>query len=335
MIVTTYHTHSDLCDGKGKLEEYVESAARKGFAAFGFSGHSPLPVPDDWTLQTEDIPGYIESGRELKRQAASAMGPRQAGSPAVGSLAGSVAGPVEGDPPLELYVGMEVDYLEEGPKAPGNPSDGPALAPDLPNILELDLDYIIGSVHTVARFPDGSYPGVDGPKDMYQRIFEELFDSDMQALVREYYRLVRRMITDHRFDILGHIDLVKLRNPKEEYYRESDRWYRREVLTTLDALEANGAIMEINTGGLARGKCHDMYPSEWIVAEARKRDIPLQINSDAHHPEGIDSYYGAAAERARRAGYTVQRVLLGGERRDVPLDIPADLGMPVPGSSGR
>ena len=301
MVVTTYHTHSDLCDGKGKLEEYVESAVRKGFAAFGFSGHSPLPVPDDWTLQTEDLPGYLERARELKQ--------RNPGG-------------------TELYVGMEVDYLEEGPKAPGNPADGPALAPDLPSILGLDLDYIIGSIHTVARFPDGSYPGVDGPFEMYKRIFEELFASDMRAMVEEYYRLVRRMITEHRFDILGHIDLVKLRNPDEMYYRESDGWYRREVLDTLDALEANGAVMEINTGGLARGKCHDMYPSGWIVAEARKRGIPLQINSDAHHPEGIDSYYGAAAERARRAGYTAQRVLLNGEWQDVPLDIPAGLGMP-------
>lgn len=317
-MLTTYHTHSDLCDGKGKLEEYVGSAVRKGFAAFGFSGHSPLPVPDDWTLQEEDIPGYLATARELKRrraEEAEASGPHSRPGP-------------------ELYVGIEVDYLEEGPIAPGNPQDGPALAPDLPSILELDLDYTIGSVHTVARFADGSYPGVDGPRDIYQRIFEELFDSDMQGLVKEYYRLLRRMITDHRFDIIGHIDLVKLRNPDDRYYRESDGWYRREVLTTLDALETNGAIMEINTGGLARRKCHDMYPSEWIVAEARKRDIPLQINSDAHHPEGIDSFYGAAAERARRAGYTNQRVLLGGEWRDVPLDIPAELGMPGTGTGG-
>ena len=313
MILTTYHTHSDLCDGKGKLEEYVDSARRKGFAAFGFSGHSPLPIPEEWTLQAEGIPRYLQTARELQR--------RTAGG-------------------LELYVGIEVDYLEEGPKAPGNPEDGPALAPDLPSIMDLDLDYIIGSVHTVARFSDGSYPGVDGPLEIYRRILEECFASDVQAMVKEYYRLVRRMITDHRFDILGHIDLVKLRNADDRHYRESDTWYRREVLDTLDALEANGAILEINTGGLARGKCRDMYPSEWIVAEARKRGIPLQINSDAHHPEGIDSYYGAAAERARRAGYTVQRVLLGGEWRDVPLDIPAGLGMPdstieAPGGSPR
>ena len=43
MLKTNYHSHSEFCDGKGKLEDYVKSAISKGFDVFGFSGHAPLP----------------------------------------------------------------------------------------------------------------------------------------------------------------------------------------------------------------------------------------------------------------------------------------------------
>ena len=35
-----YHTHTDFCDGQNTPEEMAEAAAKKGFTALGFSGHS-------------------------------------------------------------------------------------------------------------------------------------------------------------------------------------------------------------------------------------------------------------------------------------------------------
>ena len=35
-----YHTHTDFCDGQNTPEEMAEAAAKKGFPALGFSGHS-------------------------------------------------------------------------------------------------------------------------------------------------------------------------------------------------------------------------------------------------------------------------------------------------------
>ena len=43
MIINNYHTHSNLCDGLGEIEDYVLSAIKLGCSEIGFSGHSHAP----------------------------------------------------------------------------------------------------------------------------------------------------------------------------------------------------------------------------------------------------------------------------------------------------
>ena len=67
MMRTNYHTHNDLCDGKGRIEEYIESAVEKGLTALGFSSHAPLPLENKWTLNNDSLPVYLA---EVDRQKA-------------------------------------------------------------------------------------------------------------------------------------------------------------------------------------------------------------------------------------------------------------------------
>jgi histidinol-phosphatase (PHP family) len=104
-------------------------------------------------------------------------------------------------------------------------------------------------------------------------------------------------------DIIGHFDVVKKNNRDSKYFSEDEPWYRTAVLRTLDAVAASPCILEINTGGIARGTSGELYPSKWILAECLRRKIPVMINSDAHKPEQLDSYYTEAAAILREIGF--------------------------------
>lgn len=80
---SNYHTHSDYCDGKGTLKEFLESAKKHGVTSFGFSSHAPLPFPRKWCMQQGQLAGYLTEIEELK---ASTRG-------------------------MEIYKGLEIDFI--------------------------------------------------------------------------------------------------------------------------------------------------------------------------------------------------------------------------------
>ena len=68
MRLQSLHTHSLFDDGKSSLEEMVLSAIDHDLAALGFSGHSPMPEPQGWTVQQEDLPKYKAEVFRLKEK---------------------------------------------------------------------------------------------------------------------------------------------------------------------------------------------------------------------------------------------------------------------------
>lgn len=85
LINTNYHTHSQFCDGKGKMEEYVISAIEKKMTCLGFSGHSPVPIPSSWNMKLEDLPAYLNEASRLKSTYSDQ---------------------------IQIYSGLEFDYIE-------------------------------------------------------------------------------------------------------------------------------------------------------------------------------------------------------------------------------
>lgn len=280
--LTNYHTHTTFCDGKDTLQAFAESAAAKGFAALGFSTHAAAPGQESWTMQPGRYPEYFAAVTRITEEYAGR---------------------------LEIYSGMEIDYI------PG--IQGPS-SPDFP---DLGLDYTIGGVHIieVEAQDQPSYCTIDGSEEEFEVILRGRFGGDRKALVRHFFSLNRRMIEEHTFDIIAHFDLVKVRNRGNAYYSEDEQWYRDSVMEALEAAARAGVVLEINTGGLSRGKTDSFYPSVWILKEARRLGIPITINADAHTAAGIDAMFPEAADAARAAGYREKRVLLGGRWQDAPL----------------
>ena len=60
--------------------------------------------------------------------------------------------------------------------------------------------------------------------------------------------------------------------------------------------------MEVNTGGLARGKTKETYPSNSIIRQAVALGIPLLLSSDAHQSETLDFYFQQAHDEIIQAG---------------------------------
>lgn len=156
---------------------------------------------------------------------------------------------------LRILAGMECDWL-------------PGIEPWLQELRRRHAwDYLIGSVHYLAR---GA--AVDGDECAEHSIT----DSDAEDW-RRYGLAVADMVRSGLFDIVGHMDLVKV-------------WGRRpsaDVLPyfepALEVLENSRMAVELNTAGWHK-KCAEQYPGIPILQELLRRGIPIVINSDAHNP---------------------------------------------------
>ena len=66
MIRQNLHTHTVFDDGKNAPAEMAQAALDAGLTSLGFSGHSPLPWRNEWTLSAEKMPDYLAAVEDAK-----------------------------------------------------------------------------------------------------------------------------------------------------------------------------------------------------------------------------------------------------------------------------
>jgi histidinol-phosphatase (PHP family) len=267
---TNYHTHTTWCDGRSSPEEMAEAAIAKGFHVLGFSAHAMFPFAAAWHLGPKHHKEYAAAIAALKTQYASR---------------------------LPILAGYEADYLP------------PLAYPKCSDYVDLGADYLIGSVHYLTKNgnPDaGGVAGwfeVDNSAEAVTEGIRRLFHGDGKLAVQCYYDQVRQMIRHSDFAILGHVDLIRKRNGILHFFDENDAWYKSEIQATAEEAAKRGVIVEINTGAIARGAMDDLYPSQDFLQRLHRLDVPIMINSDAHHVDHLDVAFDRAEERARAVGY--------------------------------
>ena len=203
------------------------------------------------------------------------------------------------NPELEIYTGLEIDYV------PG--VSGPWYFQFEP------LDYTIGSVHFADALPDGTRWEVDGPHAKFLDGLEKIFDNKIQDAVTRYYELTRQMLKYEPPTILGHMDKIKIQNTGHPLFDESETWYREEVKKTIDSIQRSGTIVEVNTRGLYQKKSYTPYPSPWILEILCQKNIPVTLNSDAHHPDDLITQFPETAALLKKIGFKKLSVLSQGE----------------------
>lgn len=274
---TNYHSHSYYCDGVQSPKAQVEAALQQGVGAFGFSSHAPVHFTNEWSMKAQNLESYLTETRALR---------------------------VEFAGQIDLYIGMEVDYL---PKHCG------------PTTYSSLLDYTIGSVHYLDENETGAPWEIDGSNEKFRRGLVEVHGGDIQKVVKLYYGRIREMIQLDTPNILGHLDKIKIHNVRNSLYDENAGWYLHEIDQTLDLLAKTDCILEVNTRGLYK-KNLSTYPSLPILQKALARDIPVMINSDSHTPSEITARMSRTALQLKQIGFKTLRILWKGQWEDVSFN---------------
>lgn len=166
----------------------------------------------------------------------------------------------------------------------------------------MDYDYFIASMHYFTR-PDGSYSGVDAPSEIMQKYVNECCDGNGLEMAQRYFSLFRDYVLESKPAIIGHFDLVRYNNAALHLYDEDSSAYRIMALDALRAMFETNALLEVNTGGVARGYMSEPYPAAFLLKEWKAWGGEVIINSDCHDAKFLDAGYIQAEEILLSLGY--------------------------------
>lgn len=165
------------------------------------------------------------------------------------------------------------------------------------------LDLVLGSVHYIGAWC------FDAPGE------RQVWDTvDVAGAWRSYFELLGRLADTRLADVIGHLDL-----PKKFGYRPPDTVVKELAQPALDRIAAAGMAIEINSAGL-RKPVAEIYPSAFLLALARERDIPICFGSDAHRPDEVGYCFDKSLELARAAGY--RQAVRFSARRKIAYPLP-------------
>lgn len=174
-------------------------------------------------------------------------------------------------PQINLRLGLEVDYR------PGS---------DWGRILAgYKYDYLIGSVHEINSWIF-DHPDYKAGYDRWQG----------DDLYREYFSLVAEAARSGLFQIMGHLDVIRVFNfkaqsPLTELARPA-----------LEAIAEAGAAIELNTNGRYK-PVGDYYPAKELLQEAFRLGIPVTLGSDAHEAINVARDFEEGRELLKSIGY--------------------------------
>ncbi len=154
---------------------------------------------------------------------------------------------------IEILLGYEVDYTPVVDK----------------RVLERNVDYLIGSVHFLDNW------GFDNPE-----FIKEWNRRHVDDVYKEYFSKIEEMANSNLFNIVGHIDLVKVfgHKPKTDI--------KDLAKNAVKAIKKANMAVEINTSGL-RKPVKEHYPSDELLEMILNEGIDITFSSDAHSPEQV------------------------------------------------
>jgi histidinol-phosphatase (PHP family) len=172
---------------------------------------------------------------------------------------------------IKILLGYEVDYVKGHIDA---------------RVLNSEVDYLIGSVHFLDKW------GFDNPEfiDEYQK-------RDINQVWQEYFNAIKSMAKTGHFDIVGHLDLIKV----FKFMPKKDIRFIAEP--ALKAIKTSNMVIELNSAGL-RKPVKEIYPSTKLLEICYELDIPITFSSDAHAIGQVGFKYNETKKLAQKIGYT-------------------------------
>ncbi|MDE7159329.1 MAG: PHP domain-containing protein [Muribaculaceae bacterium] len=249
-----YHSHTQFCDGHAPMEAMAAAAREAGMEVWGFSPHSPLPIPSPCNMAREDVEPYLREAERLRRLHA---------------------------PDMRILTGMEIDRLDS------------RWGPHIDYFADLPLDYRIGSVHFVAT-QSGELIDCDGSAPRFARNLHDHFRDDLRYVIDSYFNSVKEMIDRGGFDIVGHIDKIAGNACAVKEGVEMEDWFMSHVQETLGMAMEGGLTVEINIKAEGRifpaphwwGSLRG-YDSTTLTTPSGLILPGVVISSDTHWPDRL------------------------------------------------
>ena len=192
---------------------------------------------------------------------------------------------------IKIKKGLEIEYI-------------PGTEDRIEKILKsFPLDYCIGSVHSIGGWV------FDHPD--YKNKFNERKIDDIYS---DYFQLLKNAVNSGYFDIIGHIDLIKI------FGHRPDNLDIMELINpVLELICSNEIVLEINTNGLNK-PIGEIYPSRQIIQRACEMGIYFTLGSDAHTPERVGENLKDAAEILIEFGYDEIITFENRQKKVIKLD---------------
>lgn len=278
MNKTNYHSHCSFCDGRAPMEEFVRVAVEMGYTSYGVSSHAPLPFETAWTLKPAAVPDYLAEVERLRR----IYGER-----------------------LELYAGLEIDYLNEEQH------------PATDYFQQLPLDYRIGSVHLIYT-PEGKIIDTDTRPENFRQLLDQHFRGDLQEMVNRYLEASFRMVEMGGFDFVGHAVKIACNAGWCDSAFPRSLWFRQQVSEFFEAVARRQLMVEVNTKAYAVRGC--FFPDQFWFPLLKELKLPVVVNSDAHEPALIHAGREEALRALKKAGFHTVRQMKAGTWIDVKIE---------------
>ena len=164
---------------------------------------------------------------------------------------------------IKILLGIEYDYHSEGPLH--------------------GYDYILGSVHYILK--DGEYLCIDYGRQKQIDAVNKYYNGDFYAYIEDYYKTVADLYNKLKCDIIGHFDLITKYNEDGKLFDTQHPRYIAAWKAAAQAIIKTPAVVEINTGGIARGSVSHSYPSNEIIDYFKENGKKMIFSSDCHNKD--------------------------------------------------
>ena len=164
-------------------------------------------------------------------------------------------------------------------------------------------DYILLSCHYVRRGDARALVDCRPRRDRVFAVRDEAYGGDGEAMAADYFLHLGARALEERPAILGHFDIVKYFNGNGSLYDPASPVVRRAQLEALSMVRESGALLEVNTGGMARGYVNEPYPSWDILRVCRDMGGGVILGSDCHDARLMDFAFDGVLARLRAEGF--------------------------------
>ncbi|MET3697261.1 histidinol-phosphatase (PHP family) [Bacillus oleivorans] len=258
------HIHTPYCPhgAKDKFEEYIEQALIKGFSSITFTEHAPLPhsFADPTPLKDSAMKEEDVEPYIIEINRLKEQYKNE----------------------ITIKTGFEVDYIagfEEETQ-------------DFLNRYGPQLDDSILSVHFIKCHDQ--WLCIDYSPDTFSEAIRLTGGADhvYQLYFNQVLKSIRADLGPFKPRRIGHITLAAKFQKK---YPPSHS-FSSSITEILKEIKEKRYELDMNTAGLRKPLCREIYPRPDILTAAKQMGIPLVFGSDAHHAKELGADYSLIQE---------------------------------------